>query len=72
MEFDSTLLILSLVPSGAGFVLFTYGRKQQRWPHLLCGILLMAYPYFAGSVIAMVAGSIALGVGLYVMIAAGW
>ena len=41
MDFDPTLLMLSLVPSGIGFVLFMYGRKQQRWPHLAGGIALI-------------------------------
>ena len=72
MAFDSTLLILSLVPSGTGFVLFTYGRKQQRWPHLLGGILLMVYPYFTGTVTTMVVGGILIGAGLYAAVAAGW
>ena len=37
MNFDPTLLMLSLVPSGIGFVLLMYGRKQQRWPQLVAG-----------------------------------
>lgn len=72
MEFDPTLLMLSLVPSGIGFVLFTYGRKQDRWPQLLCGLLLMVYPYFTGTVGTMVSVGIFLGAGLYFMLAAGW
>ena len=35
------LIVLSLFPSGAGFVLFMYGKKQQRWPQLVAGLLLM-------------------------------
>lgn len=72
MEFDPTLLMLSLVPSGIGFVLFTYGRKQDRWPQLLCGLLLMVYPYFTGTVGTMVSVRIFLGAGLYFMLAVGW
>ncbi len=72
MGFDPTLWMLSLIPSGIGFVLFTYGRKQQRWPHLLCGILLMVYPYFTGTVGTMIGGGITVGVALYCMVAAGW
>jgi len=71
-DLDPTLLILSLLPSGVGYVLFTYGRKEHRWPQLLCGILFMVYPYFAGSVAAMVGGSAVIGAALYVMIAAGF
>ncbi len=72
MEFDPTLLMLSLIPSGVGFVLFTYGRKQQRWPHLACGILFLIYPYFAPTVITLLGGGVLLGAALYVAVAAGW
>ncbi len=39
MNFDPTWLFLSLIPSGIGFVLFVYGKKQERWPHMLAGIV---------------------------------
>ena len=45
-DLDPTLLILSLIPSGIGFVLFTYGKKMDRLPQLIGGIALMVYPYF--------------------------
>jgi len=70
-DLDPTLLILSLIPSGVGYVLFTYGRKQQRWPQLVCGILFMVYPYFTGSVATMIGGGAVIGAALYVTIAAG-
>ena len=72
MNFDGTLLMLSLIPSGIGFVLFTYGRKQQRWPHLICGIALMVYPYFTPTVVSMAAVGAGLGAALYFMLLAGW
>lgn len=72
MEFDGTLLIASLIPSGVGFVLFTYGRKQQRWPQLVSGVLMMVYPYFTPTLATMAGGGLALGVALYLMLAAGW
>jgi hypothetical protein len=50
MTFDPTLLFLSLVTSGVGFVLFVYGRKQQRWPQLAAGLALMIYPYFVSTI----------------------
>jgi hypothetical protein len=46
MSLDPGLLFLSLVTSGIGFVLFVYGKKQDRWPQLSGGIALMVYPYF--------------------------
>ena len=72
MVFDPTLLILSLVPSGVGFVLFMYGKKQQRWPQLVCGIAFMVYPYVTQSVLSMTGVGAALGLALYLMLAAGW
>ncbi len=72
MDLDPTLLMLSLIPSGVGFVLFVYGRKNGRWPQLVMGLLLMVYPYFAGSVVPLAGVGVLLGVGLYLMIRAGW
>ena len=72
MDLDPTLLMLSLMPSGVGFVLFVYGRKNGRWPQLAMGLVLMVYPYFAGSVVTLVGVGVLLGVGLYLMVQAGW
>lgn len=72
MDLDPTLLMLSLIPSGVGFVLFVYGRKNGRWPQLGMGLALMVYPYFAGSVVTLASVGVLLGVGLYLMIQAGW
>lgn len=72
MSFDPTWLFISLIPSGIGFVLFVYGKKQGRWPHLVAGLLLMVYPYFTPSLIALVAGGGAIGVALWYLIRMGW
>ena len=71
-DFDPNLLMLSLVPSGVGFVLFVYGKKEHRFPQLLCGIVLMVYPYFTPSVSSMIGVGAAVGAALYVMIQLGW
>ena len=72
MDFDPTLLMLSLIPSGVGFVLFIYGKKRERWPQLVAGVALMAYPYFTGTVSAMLGVGALVGAALYVMIQLGW
>ena len=72
MNFDPTLLILSLIPSGVGFVLFVYGKKQQRLPQLATGIALMVYPYFTNTVLSLLGVGGALCGALYLMISAGW
>jgi len=72
MNFDPTSLMLSLIPSGIGFVLFVYGKKQGRWPQLAGGLLMMAYPYFTQSVAALLGVGIALGAAIYYAVQAGW
>jgi 4-hydroxybenzoate polyprenyltransferase len=72
MSFEPTWLFLSLIPAGVGFVLFVYGKKQVRWPHLAAGLAFMVYPYFATSAASLVVGGVALGVALWLAVRAGW
>jgi hypothetical protein len=72
VNFDPTWLFLSMIPSGIGFVLFVYGKKQQRWPHMLAGIVFSIYPYFTPSILVMVLVGVALGAGLWVAVRGGW
>jgi hypothetical protein len=60
MSFDPGVLFLSLVTSGIGFVLFVYGKKQERTPQLAAGIILMVYPYFVETLALSVAIAIAI------------
>ena len=70
MNLDPTWLFLSLIPGGIGFVLFVYGKKQQRWPQLAAALLI--YPYFTDSVFSLVGVGVAIGAGLFVAIRLGW
>jgi hypothetical protein len=72
MSIDPTWLFVSLIPSGIGFVLFVYGKKQDRWPQLIAGLLLMVYPYFATSLFSLIAAGGAIGVGLWYALRLGW
>jgi 4-hydroxybenzoate polyprenyltransferase len=72
MSLDPTWLFLSLIPSGLGFVLFVYGKKQARWPHIVAGLAFMVYPYFATTVSSLVAIGFVLAGGLWYAIRAGW
>lgn len=72
MSFDPTWLFLSLFPSGIGFVLFVYGKKQQRWPHLVAGIVFSVYPYFTSSIAMLLGVGVALGAALGLAVRAGW
>ncbi len=53
-------------------MLFVYGRKQQRWPQLVAGILFMVYPYFTPGILSMLLVGVALGTGLWVAVQGGW
>jgi len=72
MPFDATWLFLSLIPSGIGFVLFVYGKKQQRWPQLAAGLLFMVYPYFTTGVVSMVTVGAVLSVLLWYVVRLDW
>jgi hypothetical protein len=72
MSLDPAWLFLSLIPSGIGFVLLVYGKKQQRVPQLVAGLLLTVYPYFAASLTSLVGVGAAIGVGLWIALRAGW
>jgi hypothetical protein len=72
MSMDPLWLFLSLFPGGIGFVLFTYGRKQSRWPQIVAGLLFMVYPYFANTVALLLGGGAALGVMLWLALRLGW
>lgn len=70
--FDPAWLMLSLIPSGVGFVLFVYGRKQDRWPHLVAGLAFMVYPYFTPSPASLIGVGAALGAALWYAARSGW
>jgi hypothetical protein len=72
MNFDPMWLFLSLVPSGIGFVLFVYGKKQDRMAHLIAGLLLMVYPLVTPTVVSLVGVGLAIGAGLWIAVRAGW
>jgi hypothetical protein len=69
---DPTWLFLSLIPGGIGFVLFRYGRRQERWPQLAAGVVFMVYPYFTPTIVAMIVVGTALGAALWLAVRAGW
>ena len=43
-----------------GMAYFVYGKKQQAWMPLFCGLALMIYPYFVSNLIVMIGVGIAL------------
>jgi hypothetical protein len=51
--FDTSSIIAGLIVSSVGFVLFSYGKKMSRPPHMVVGLVLMVFPYFIPGVIWM-------------------
>jgi uncharacterized membrane protein YoaT (DUF817 family) len=72
MSLDPMWLLLSLIPSGAGFVLFVYGKKQERMPQLVAGLVLMIYPYFATGIATLVGIGAAVALALWYVVRLGW
>ena len=72
MNFDPAWLFLSLIPSGIGFVLFIYGKKQSRMPQLVAGILLMVYPILTPTVLSLVLVGVVICAALWLAVRAGW
>ena len=69
---DATLMILSSIPGGIGFVLLVYGKKFGRVPHLIAGVAFMVYPYFTESALSMLAVGLAIGAAFWLALRAGW
>lgn len=72
MDFDPNLFMLTLIPSGIGFVLFVYGWKQHRIPQLVAGVSFSVYPYFTPSIASTVLVGLALGAGLWMALRMGY
>jgi hypothetical protein len=53
VDLDVNSLAAGFVVSSVGFVLFNYGRKMGRIPHVVGGLVLMVFPYFVPSVLLM-------------------
>jgi hypothetical protein len=69
---DPAWLLLSLIPSGIGFVLLVYGKKQGRWPHVVAGLALTVYPYVATTLLTLIGIGLLIGMGLWYAIRMGW
>jgi predicted membrane protein len=51
---DQTSLIWELLFSAAGVSYFIYGKKQRAVVPLVCGLVLMVFPYFVSSTLLLV------------------
>jgi len=57
---STSLLFLGLVFGSIGMGYCVYGRRQHASVPFLCGLLLMAVPYFISNVAALVATGVVL------------
>ena len=72
MELDAGSLFTSMIVSSIGFVLLVYGRKMGRPPHVLAGIVLLIFPYFVSSILAMLGIAFVLCFVLWVVVQRGF
>ena len=71
MDIDANALLASFVPSSIGLVMFMYGKRQSRAPHMLVGIVMMAYPYFVPNIPLMFGIALVLSGGLWLGVRRG-
>jgi predicted membrane protein len=57
---NAGVLLWGLLFSSIGLGFFLYGKKQRAVVPLVCGLVLMIYPYFIPNVIALVAIGVVL------------
>ncbi len=70
--FTGSFLLASLVWSSVGFGYFIYGKKQGSWVPMTGGIVMMAASYLAGTALVMSLISVAVMVGVYVLLKEGY
>ncbi len=72
LNLDPWYLVLSLVFSTIGFGYFRYGKRQGDSLPLVVGVMLMVYPYFITSPLAVVVVGLLLMAGPFVARRLGW
>ena len=55
-------LIWGVIFGAIGLAYFVFGKRQQRFVPLFCGIGLMAFPYFVSNTVLMVIVGLVLSV----------
>jgi hypothetical protein len=69
--FTAGSLFASLLVSGVGLVLTSYGKKMARPPQLVVGLVMLVYPYFVPRVAPMLIVGGALVVAMWIAIRRG-
>lgn len=65
MNLEPGYLLLALLVSSIGFVMFMYGRKQQRPLQVAGGLALLVFPYFIHGLLALSAVTAAVLVAVW-------
>jgi hypothetical protein len=65
MDLEAGSLVASLIISAIGFIVFGYGRRLQRLPQVIVGLVLMGFPYLVPNVLVMSVIAAALLGGLW-------
>jgi hypothetical protein len=71
MDFDGGSLIASLIVSSIGFVVFGYGKRLERLPQVIVGLVLMGFPYLVPDMLLMSIIAGVLLIGLWVAVRFG-
>ena len=72
MDLDANSILLSLVVGSIGFVAFVYGKRMARLPHMIAGIVLMAYPYFVTNLLLSGGLAVLVLAALWLAVRLGW
>lgn len=71
MDLETSSFIASLIVSSIGFVVFVYGKRQQRVPQVVVGLVLMGFPYLVPGVLLMTSIAAVLLIGLWLALRFG-
>lgn len=72
MSLDPTYLLLALLVSSVGFVLFMHGKRQRLPLQFGGGLILLVYPYFVHNPAWMVIIAVAVIVAIWAGIRLGY
>lgn len=72
MDFSPAALIASVIAGAFGFALFRYGKREQRLPQLVGGLVLMIGPYVTGGALGTITLTAVVAIGLFGALRAGW
>ncbi len=72
MSLDTNAILASLFVGSIGFVMMSYGLRMKRIPHVLTGITLLVFPYFAGSAAIILALTPVVLFLMWLMLLRGW